>query len=122
MDEITSRCEGIRLSDRERSEVDLSMPVTETGYVLAGKFCTKRWVSLESVVRVLKSVWQTEKNFEVCDLGNNKALFQFMCKDDMDRVLLSSPWSYDKYLLILHSLKAGEAVNKLQFNKVSFWV
>ena len=40
MDEITSRCEGIRLSDIERSEVDLSMPMTETGYVLAGKFCT----------------------------------------------------------------------------------
>ena len=122
MDEITSRCEGIRLSDREGSEVDLSLPVTETGYVLAGKFCTKRWVSLESVARVLRSVWRTENNFEVCDLGNNKVLFQFICKDDMDRVLLLSPWSFDKYLLILHSLKAGEAVNKLQFNRVSFWV
>lgn len=122
MDEITERCEGLRLSEREGSEIDLSSPAMETGCVLVGKFCTKRRVSLESVARVLKSVWRTEQNFEVCDLGNNKVLFHFMSKDDLDRVLLLSPWSFDKYLLILHNLKAGESVSKLPFDRVSFWV
>ena len=32
------------------------------------------------------------------------------------------PWSFDKYLLILHKLDAGEAVTKVQFNRASFWV
>lgn len=32
------------------------------------------------------------------------------------------PWSFDKYLLILHKLNAGEAVTKVQFNRASFWV
>lgn len=122
MDEITERCEGLRLSEREGSEIDLSSPAMETNCVLVGKFCTKRRVSLESVARVLKSVWRTEQNFEVCDLGNNKVLFHFMSKDDLDRVLLLSPWSFDKYLLILHNLKAGESVSKLPFDRVSFWV
>ncbi|XP_075674845.1 uncharacterized protein At4g02000-like [Castanea sativa] len=40
----------------------------------------------------------------------------------MDRVLMLSPWSFDKYLLVLHKLGVGEVVNQLKFNRVSFWV
>ena len=75
MDEITTKCVGLRLTEKEESKVDLIPPVTETECVLVGKFCTKRHVSLESVARVLKSVWRIEKNFEVCDMGDNKVLF-----------------------------------------------
>ena len=49
-------------------------------------------------------------NFEVSDLGENKVMFLFQKKDDMDRVLFLSPWSFDKYLLVLHKLVYGEAV------------
>ncbi|KAK9998771.1 hypothetical protein SO802_018374 [Lithocarpus litseifolius] len=122
MDEIATKCAGLRLTEKEESEVDLIPPVTKTERVLVGKFCTKRRVSLESVARVLKSVWRTEKNFEVCDMGENKVLFQFEDEKDLDRVLLLSPWTFDKYLVILHKLDVGEAVNKVQFHKVLFWV
>lgn len=111
MEEIANRCAGLRLSDIEEREVDLAPPMPKAGHVLAGKFYTKRRVNLESVARVLKSVWRTEKNFEVCDMGDNKVL-----------VLLLSPWSFDKYLVVLHKLRAGETVNRLTFNKASFWV
>ena len=122
MDEIATKCAGLRLTEKEESEVDLLPPVTETERVLVGKFCTKRRVSLESVARVLKSVWHTEKNFEVCDMGDNKVLFQFEDEKDLDRVLLLSPWTFDKYLVLLHKLGAGEAVNKVQFHTTPFWV
>ena len=120
MDEITTKCASLRLTEKEESKVDLIQPVTETEHVLVGKFCTKRCVGVESVVRVLKSVWQTEKNFEVCDMGDNKVLFQFEDEKDLDRVLLLSPWTFDKYLVLLHKLGAGEAVNKVQFHKAPF--
>ena len=102
--------------------MDLSLPEREAGWVLAGKFCTKRRVNLESVARVLKTVWKTENNFEVSDVGENKALFLFQKEEDMDRVLMLSPWSFDKYLLVLHKLGVGEAVNQLKFNEAAFWV
>lgn len=98
------------------------MPLTEDGLVLIGKFCTKRHVSLESVARVLKSVWKAENSFEVSDLGENKAMFLFQTKDDMERVLLLSPWSFDKYLLILHKMVRGEAVIYINFDKTPFWI
>lgn len=122
MDDIATKCAGLRLSEIEEKEVDLTPPTTDTGLVLAGRFCTKRRVSLESVARVLKSIWKTEKNFEVSDMGDNKVLFRFEEAKDLDRVLLLSPWTFDKYLVVLHKLEAGEAVNKLKFDRAFFWV
>ena len=114
MDDIANKCAGLRLSEIVESEVDLTPPMTEIGHVLAGKFYTKRRVSLESVARVLKAEWRTKKNFEVSDMGGNKVLFRFEEVKDLDRLLLLSPWSFDKYLVVLHKLGVGEAVNKVE--------
>ena len=107
MEEIIDRCAKLKLSLREDVEVAIQAPLTKDGPVLIGKFCTKRKINLESVAKVLKLVWRAEHNFEVSDLGENKVMFLFQSKDDMDRVLLLSPWSFDKYLLILHKLVLG---------------
>lgn len=122
MDDITNKCAGLRLSDIEENEVDLAPPTIETGHFLAGKFYTKRRVSLVLMVRVIKSVWWTEKNFEVNDMGDNKVLIRFDEAKDLDKVILLSPWSFDKYLVVLHKLGAGETVNKLKFSRSPFWV
>lgn len=122
MEEITKRCAKLKLSLREDVEVAIYAPLTEDGLVLIGKFCTKRKINLESVVRVLRLVWRAEHNFKVSDLGENKVMFLLQSKDDMERVLLLSPWSFDKYLLILHKLEHGEAVKDIKLNKSPFWI
>ena len=40
----------------------------------------------------------------------------------MDRVLLQGPWSFDKYILLLHRLEVGESVTSLPFHKAAFRV
>ena len=122
MDEITERYAGLKLSLKEEAEVKINAPLIEDGPVLIGKFCTKRRVNLESVARVLKSVWKAEHSFEVNDLDENKVMFLFQTTEDMERVLLLSPWSFDKYLLILRKLVRGEAVKDIKFNKSPFWI
>ena len=77
MDEITNRCAGLRLSAKESAEVEIQTSEMEAGPILVGKFYTKRWVNLESVARVLRIAWKTKENFEVSDLGKNRALFLF---------------------------------------------
>ena len=73
-------------SYREGAEVIIDAPMTESNRVLAGKFFTKWHVNLESVARVLRSIWKTNQSFEVSDLGDNTALFLFQNKDDADKV------------------------------------
>ena len=122
MEEITNRCAKLKLSLKEDVEVAIHAPMPKEGPVLIGKFCTKRKINLESVARVLRSVWRAKHNFEVSDLGENKVMFLFQSKDDMDRVLLLNPWSFDKYLLILHKMVRGEAVKDIKFNRSPFWI
>ena len=63
-----------------------------------------------------------EYNFEVSDLGENKIMFLFQTNEDMEGVLLLSPWSFDKYLLILHKLVRGETVKDIKFDRSLFWI
>ena len=122
IEEITDRCANLKLSLREDVEVEVQAPLTEEGPVLIGKFCTKQKINLESVARVLRSIWRTQHNFKVSDLGENKVMFLFQSMDDLDKVLLLSPWSFDKYLVILHKLVRGEAVKDIMFDRSLFWI
>ena len=54
-------------------------------------FVLSEKINLESVARVLRLVWRVNHNFKVSDLGENKVMFLFQSKDDIDRVLLLSP-------------------------------
>ena len=47
-------------------------------------------------------MWRNKRDFEVSDMGENRVLFLFQAKEDLDRVLLQGPWSFDKYILLLH--------------------
>ena len=94
----------------------------DQGLVLAGKFCTKQRVNLEAIGRALRSVWRTKRDFEVSDMGENRVLLLFQEKEDLDRELLQGPWSFDKYILLLHKLEVGESILTLTFQKAAFWV
>ena len=122
MEEVTNRWAKLKLSEREGCEVDLATPGVDQGLVLAGKFCTKRRVNLEAIGRALRTVWRTKRDFEVSDLGENRVLMIFQEKEDLDRVLLQGPWSFDKYILLLHKLELGESLQNLTFKDAAFWV
>lgn len=122
MEDITNRCAGLKLLVKEDVEVTIHAPLTEDGPILIGKFCTKHEINMESVVRVLRLVWRAEHNFKASDLGENKVMFLFQSKDDMERVLLLNPWSFNKYLLLLHKLVRGEAVKDIKFDRSPFLI
>ena len=88
MDAIINKCANLKLSEKEGSEVDLALLWVNQGLVLAGKFCTKQRVNLEAIGRALRSMWRTKRDFEVSDMGENKVLFLFQEKEDLDRILL----------------------------------
>ena len=55
-------------------------------------------------------------------MGENRVLFLFQDKEDLDRVLLQGSWFFDKYILLLHKLEVVESVTSLSFHKAAFWV
>ena len=122
MDDVTKKWEKFSLTDVEGNECALTDNVIDDSFALVAKFFTKWKINLEAVARTFRSVWKSDGDFEFRDLGNNKALIVFIDEVDMNRVLLQSPWSFDKYLLVLHRLGENECVGFVRCDKAFFWV
>lgn len=122
MEELSKRCEKLQLTEHEVKQVDLDNEEVVDEWVLAGKFLSKRRINLEAVVKALKSIWKTSENFEVQDAEDNTTLFLFQKEVDMNRVLWASPWSFNKYLLVLHKLRKGDSVSTISFDKAPSWI
>ena len=122
MEEIAKRCEKLKLTEHEAEQVVLEEEEVNEGWVLAGKFLSKRRINLEAVVKALKPIWKTKENFVVQDTGDSTTLFLFQKEEDMNRVLWASPWSFDKYLPFLHKLGKGDSISTISFDRSSFWL
>ena len=106
MDDITKKWEKLSLTDVEGNECALIDG--DDSFALVAKFLTKQKINLEVVARTFRSVWKSDGDFEFRDLGNNKALIVFTDEVDMNKVLLQSLWTFDKYLLVLHRFGENE--------------
>ena len=82
----------------------------------------KKGILTEAVVKAQKLIWKTTENFEVQDAGDNITLFLFQKEKDMNRVLWASPWSFDKYLLVLHKFGKGDSISTLSFDRTPFQI
>ena len=122
MDDVTNKWEKLSLTDVEGNEYAPIDGVIDDSFVLVAKFFTKQKINLEAVARTFRIVWKSDGDFEFRDLGNNKALIVFTGEVDMNRVLLQSPWTFDKYLLVLHRLGENECVSSIHCDKAFFWV
>ena len=60
--------------------------------------------------------------FEIKNLGEPKILFTFDNKQDVDRILMSEPWSFDKQLVVMQWYEKDTPIHELQFDRASFWV
>lgn len=122
MDDITSKWDRLSLNQIEIQIVALTPTVTGNGKALVAKFFTKRRINMEAVLCTLKSMWKTEKSFDIWDLGSNMVLVLFDEEYDLDHILMRGPWSFEKYLLGLYKLEKNEAVKHARFDRASFWV
>ena len=73
-------------------------------------------------MKTLNHAWRTEKSFEIRDVDDNKAIILFEEEVDLKRVLMNSPWSFDKYLITLHKLGEDEHIQGIRFDEISFLV
>ncbi|KAK9984749.1 hypothetical protein SO802_034274 [Lithocarpus litseifolius] len=93
----------LSLTEMEGAECALKDGVIDESFAVVAKFFTKRKVNLEAVARTFRSALKVDGDFEFRDLGNNRAFIVFSDEVDMNIVLIQSPWSFDKYLMALHS-------------------
>ena len=91
-------------------------------FIIAAKFLMKRDLNTEAIVRNFNPLWWSRNGFKVRNAGDHVILFIFDNNEEVDKILLSEPWSFDKYLVILQRYEIDTLIHDPVFDKVSLWV
>ncbi len=107
MEDITGRWNSFSLSGLESQGVALSSRRNRNEGTMAAKFLTRRKINIEAVARTLRPLWRANHGFTIRDMGENKVLFTFKDRIDLERVIHNGPWAYDRSLVICQRVEAN---------------
>ena len=120
MEDLANRWRKLSLSEKEGEKLDLKDKKKEQNFVLAAKFFTRSSLNVETVAKTFRPLWRIRDNFEVSDAGNNCLLFVFQSKEDIQKVLLGEPWSFDRHIVVFQCFNPSISVEALKFDRVCF--
>ena len=122
LDNLSALWETFSLTGSEGSKYNVDDGGFEGKFLLAARFFTVRALNIEAIARTFKLLWHTKRGFEVQDMGDNRVLFIFSDKFDVDRVLAGEPWSFDRYLVALKRIGRQMEMKGLVFDNAHFWL
>lgn len=77
---------------------------------------------MEAMARTFKQLWRSTNGFKICNHNDHRVLFVFDNLSDVNRIIQSQPWSFDKHLVMLQIYATDTPVHELVFTKTLFWV
>ena len=122
MEELAKSWSCLTLSDVEGSHVSITEEEAVSDFVLATKFLTKRALNVEAIAKTFTPIWRMKNGFRVTKESDHMVLFTFDNQTDMERVLNTEPWSFDKHLMVLHRYDKEVDILDIDFNMVTFWI
>ena len=122
MEDLTTTWNRLTLSNKKGPGCCLDEEFSLEEYLIASYFLTKRALNIDAIAKTFTPLWRSRNGFKVHNVGNHKILFVFDNKTDVDKVLMSEPWSFDKYLVVMQRYDNALLVDELPFNKTTFWV
>ena len=110
------------MSDREGLGCMLTKDDSSSDFSIAAKFFTKRALNMDVITRTFNPLWRSHNGFKIKSLDNHIILFTFDNKGDVDRILSSEPWSFDKHLVAMQRYEKETPISDIKFERASFWV
>ncbi|GMI95765.1 hypothetical protein like AT3G31430 [Hibiscus trionum] len=116
----------LTLDDDEDSEIQIENNTETVGIsfdlCFVGRFVTSSVIHFQSMRNTLANLWRPLGGIAISDLGNNRYLYRFYHKVDLERVYAGGPWHFNSHLLLLHKLEKGEDPMVVSLNTSPFWV
>ena len=122
MEELAQSWKRLSLSEKEGPGCCLTEEESVNQFSIAAKFTTKRAINVDSIARTFNPLWRAKKGFKIQKIGDHEMLFSFETKEDVDRILSSEPWSFDKHLVIMQRYDHEQPFQDIKFEKTTFWV
>ena len=76
----------------------------------------------DAIAKTFIPLWRSKNRFKVRHLGDHRVLFVFDNTMEVDRVLQSEPWTFDKHLVVMERYNTNSSVDELKLDRTSFWV
>ena len=87
-----------------------------------GKVSHKRALNVEAIAKKFTPIWRMKNGFRVTKESDHVVLFTFDNQTNLEQVLNTEPWSFDKHLMVLHRYDKVFDVSEIDFNMVTFWI
>ena len=122
MDDLANSWNRLTLSEREGPGCNLTHDDSVMDFSIAAKFLTRIALSVDVIAKTFTPLWRARNGFKIQKFDDHKILFTFDNKEDVDRILNSEPWSFDKHLVIMEWYEGDRPLNKIRFEKTTIWV
>ncbi|XP_030936432.1 uncharacterized protein LOC115961627 [Quercus lobata] len=122
MEELAQSWKRLSLSEKEGPGCCLTKEESVHQFSIAAKFTTERAINVDSIARTFNPLWRAKKGFKIQKIGDHEMLLSFETKEDVDRILSSEPWSFDKHLVVMQRYDHEQPFQDIKFEKTTFWV
>ena len=122
MDDLTKAWSCLTLTDQEGDNLRLNEEEAAPEFTLAAKFLTKRVLNIEAIAKTFNPIWRSRNGFKVKKEDDHLVLFTFDNHEEMEKILVSESWSFDKHLVVLQRYEKDVDLCDMNFNMVNFWV
>lgn len=122
MEDLTKHWSSLSLSESEGLELCLKSEQAVNEFGIVARFLTRRPLNLEAIATTFSPLWRSKSGFKVRNIGDHVTLFSFDNNTNVERILSSEPWNFDKHILVLSRYDKENSVNSSELKKVAFWV
>ncbi|KAL0001432.1 hypothetical protein SO802_015213 [Lithocarpus litseifolius] len=119
MEDLTRSWQKLSLAKKEGVNVDLTESRKAHGFALATKFFSRRSLNIDAVVRTFSPLWRTKGSFQASDAKQNYMVFTFDQEEDVEKVLMGEPCSFDRHLVVFHKYDGLTPLQEICFDRVS---
>jgi hypothetical protein len=126
-EELEEMCRKLRLSDHEKQNLRLrtgkiQQSKEEAKFSLLFRLLTNRSFNGEAFKGTVRNLWGTQGNPLIRDIEDNLFMAVFQNRDDMERVVIQGPWTFDKKLIQVKRMESDTQPTAVKFIYAAFWI
>lgn len=126
-EDLTELCRRMRLSDSEKCNLKLrtgsiQQSKQEAEFSLLFRLLTSRSFNGEAFKGTVRNLWASQGGVTIRDIEDNLFMAIFNRGDDMERIVIQSPWTFDKKLIQITRFESDMQPTAVKFTHSLFWI